>query len=118
VSFTPTGRVERAVVVGGRGDTAGVSDEDRATPGAASVNGADSAASAAGGADIGHESSAGGEAAQVVTVVDRFLGAGISRAAFEAHLAAGRIAVAGVRITDAATPAPQPLDVRIMLDPS
>jgi hypothetical protein len=41
----------------------------------------------------------------VVRVLDRFLSAGISREAFDAHLAAGRIAVAGVRITDPATPA-------------
>jgi len=52
----------------------------------------------------------------VVTVLDRFLAAGISREAFDAHLAAGRVAVAGERITDPATPAPPPTDIAIMLD--
>ena len=53
----------------------------------------------------------------MVTVLDRFLAAGVSREVFDAHLAAGRIAVAGERITDPATPAPQPTAVAIMLDP-
>ena len=56
-----------------------------------------------------------GEAA-VVTVLDRFLAAGVSREAFDARLAAGRIAVAGERVTDPATPAPPPTAVAIMLD--
>jgi hypothetical protein len=54
----------------------------------------------------------------VVTVRDRFLAARISRAAFDEHLAAGQIAVAGQRITDPATPAPHPTAVAIMLDPT
>jgi hypothetical protein len=53
-----------------------------------------------------------------VTVLDRFLAAGISREAFDAHLAAGRIAVKGERITDPATPAPKPTNISIMLDPA
>jgi hypothetical protein len=57
-----------------------------------------------------------GEAA-VVTVLDRFLAAGLSREVFDAHLAAGRIAVAGRPATDPATPAPPPMAVAIMLDP-
>lgn len=56
-------------------------------------------------------------AAAVVTVLDRFLAAGLSRETFAAHLAAGRIAVAGQRVTDPATPAPPPAAVAIMLDP-
>ena len=56
-------------------------------------------------------------AASVVTVLDRFLAAGLSREAFDAHLAAGRIAVAGQRVTSPAMPAPQPMAVAIMLDP-
>lgn len=51
----------------------------------------------------------------VVRVLDRFLSAGISREAFDAHLAAGRIAVAGERITDPATAAPPLIAVAIML---
>jgi hypothetical protein len=53
----------------------------------------------------------------LVMVLDRFLAAGISREAFDAHLAAGRIAVAGERITDPATAASRSADVQIMLDP-
>ena len=52
-----------------------------------------------------------------VTVLDRFLAAGLSREEFDNHLAAGRIAVAGERITDPATQAPAPTSVQIMLDP-
>lgn len=52
---------------------------------------------------------------EAVTVLDRFLAAGISREAFDAHLAAGQIAVGGERITDPATPAPKPNVVTIML---
>jgi hypothetical protein len=52
----------------------------------------------------------------VVTVLDRFLSAGVSREEFDAHLAAGRIAVGGERIVDTATPAPPPIAVAIMLD--
>jgi hypothetical protein len=51
-----------------------------------------------------------------VTARDRFLAAGISTEAFDEHLAAGRIAIAGQRITDPATPAPKPTTVAIMLD--
>jgi hypothetical protein len=58
---------------------------------------------------------AAGEAV-VVTVLDRFLTAGVSREAFDAHLAARRIAVAGEQVTDPATPTP-PTAVAIMLDP-
>jgi hypothetical protein len=53
-----------------------------------------------------------------VTVLDRFLAAGISRESFDEHLAAGQIAVAGERITDPATPAPPPTTVAIMLPPA
>jgi hypothetical protein len=53
----------------------------------------------------------------VPTVLDRFLVAGISREEFDRHLAGGRIAVAGQRITDPATPAPAPIAVAIMLSP-
>jgi hypothetical protein len=56
-------------------------------------------------------------AAAVLTVLDRFLTAGLSREVFDVHLAAGRIAVAGQRITDPATPAPHPTAVAITLDP-
>jgi hypothetical protein len=55
--------------------------------------------------------------ADVVTVLDRFLSAGVSREMFDAHLAARRIAVDGERITDPATPAPLPSTVGVMLDP-
>jgi hypothetical protein len=51
----------------------------------------------------------------VVTVLDRFLSAGISREAFDTHLAAGQVAVGGERIADPATPAPWPTAVLIML---
>jgi hypothetical protein len=51
-----------------------------------------------------------------VTVLDRFLAVGVSREEFDAHLAVGRIAVAGERVTDPATPAPAPTAVAIMLD--
>jgi hypothetical protein len=57
----------------------------------------------------------GAAGSDVVTVLDRFLAAGISRESFDAHLAAGQIAVGGVRITDPATPAPKPTVVAIML---
>jgi hypothetical protein len=53
-----------------------------------------------------------------VTVLDRFLAAGISRESFDEHLRAGQIAVAGERITDPATPAPPPTTVAIMLPPA
>ena len=53
-----------------------------------------------------------------VTVLDRFLTAGISRESFEQYLAAGQIAVAGQRITDPATPAPRPTTMAIMLPPA
>ena len=56
------------------------------------------------------------EGEAVVTVLDRFVAAGVSRASFDSALAAGRIAVAGERITDPATPAPPPTAVAIMLD--
>jgi hypothetical protein len=53
----------------------------------------------------------------VPTVLDRFLAAGISREEFDAHLAGGRIAIAGQRINDPATPTPAPIAVAIMLSP-
>ena len=53
----------------------------------------------------------------VATVQDRVLGAGISHEVFAAHLAAGRIAVDGQRVTDPQTPAPPPSPVQIMLGP-
>jgi hypothetical protein len=56
-------------------------------------------------------------AADVVTVLDRFLAAGVSREMFDAHQAARRIAVNGQRITDPATPAPLPTTVGVVLDP-
>jgi hypothetical protein len=49
----------------------------------------------------------------VVTVLERFLAVGISREEFDAHLVAGRIAVAGERVTESA---PAPTAVAIMLD--
>ena len=52
----------------------------------------------------------------VVTVRDRMLAAGVSPQDFEAHLGAGRIAVAGERTRDPATPAPHPTAVAIMLE--
>jgi hypothetical protein len=52
----------------------------------------------------------------VVTVLDRFLAASISQKEFDAHIAAGRIVVAGERITDPATLAPLPIAIAIMLD--
>ena len=65
------------------------------------------------GAGAGADAGAEGEA--VVTVLDRFIAAGVSRESFDIALAAGRIAVAGERITDPATPAPPPTAVAIML---
>ena len=59
-----------------------------------------------------------GPGSDVVTVLDRFLAAGISRESFDAHLAAGRIVVAGERVTDPATPAAKPTAVWIALDPA
>jgi hypothetical protein len=53
-----------------------------------------------------------------VTVLDRFLAMGISRASFDEYLAAGQIAVAGQRISDPATPAARPTAVAIMLPPA
>ena len=55
--------------------------------------------------------------AGVVTVLDRFLAAGVSRETFDAHLAARRVAVDGQRVTDPATPAPLATTVGVMLDP-
>lgn len=63
------------------------------------------------------DASNSGAADAVTTVLDRFLAAGISREDFDEHLAAGRIAVAGQRITDPATPAAAPITVAIMLSP-
>ena len=67
-------------------------------------------------AEAGDTGDAGDAGDAVVTVLDRFLSAGISREAFDIHLAAGRIAVAGERISDPGTPAPPATAVAIMLD--
>lgn len=96
-------RVQLTDLVGVLGETAEVADRDPALELAASTDG-----------DAGGGSAA---AAVVVTVLDRFLAAGLSREAFDAHLAAGRIAVAGQRVTDPAMPAPHPMAVAITLDP-
>jgi len=96
-----------ADLVGVLGETAEVADGDPALDLVASAGG-----DAVGGDAVA--GSAGGVA--VVTVLDRFLAAGVSREAFDADLAAGRIAVAGQRVTDPATPAPHPMAVAIMLD--
>jgi hypothetical protein len=82
-----------------RRETAGVTDDDRAPR------------------CENEESGTGDGEGDVVMVLDRFLAAGISREAFDAHLAAGRIAVAGERITDPVTAASRSADVQIMLDP-
>ena len=100
-------QVQLADLVGVLGETAEVADGDPALDLAASADG-----DAVGGDAVA--GSAGGVA--VVTVLDRFLAAGVSREAFDADLAAGRIAVAGQRVTDPATPAPHPMAVAIMLD--
>jgi hypothetical protein len=85
------------------GETAEVADRDSALDVAVSADGDAASRSAT-------ESAA-------VTVLDRFLAAGLSREAFDAHLAAGRIAVAGQPVTDPTAPAPPPTAVAIMLDP-
>ncbi len=95
--------VELPDLVGVLGETAEVADRDPALDLAASAGG-DAAASPA-------------SASGVMTVLDRFLAAGLSREVFDAHLAAGRIAVAGRPVTDPATPAPHPMAVAITLDP-
>ena len=95
-------QVQLADLVGVLGETAEVADGDPALDLAASAGG-----DAVGGDAV---------AVAVVTVLDRFLAAGVSREAFDADLAAGRIAVAGQRVTDPATPAPHPMAVAIMLD--
>jgi hypothetical protein len=69
-------------------------------------------------ASTGADASAGVDLGiDVVTVLDRFLAAGVSREMFDAHLVARRIAVNGQRITDPSTPAPSPTAVGVMLDP-
>ena len=98
---------ESADLVGAQGETAGVADRDAERESDVSI---DADADADAGADAGAE----GEA--VVTVLDRFIAAGVSRESFDIAMAAGRIAVAGKRITDPATPAPPPTAVAIMLD--
>ena len=92
---------ESSGLVGAEGETAGVVDRDveRDT---------DVRIDADAGVDVAGEA--------VVTVLDRFVAAGVSRESFDSALAAGRIAVAGERITDPATPAPPPTAVAIMLD--
>jgi hypothetical protein len=100
--------LELADLVGVLGETAEVADPDPASELAASTDGDTVGGDAVGG-------SAG--AAAVVTVLDRFLAAGLSREVFDAHLAAGRIAVGGRRVTDPAMPAPHPMAVAITLHP-
>jgi hypothetical protein len=95
----------RADSVGVRGETAGVAE--------GVVNGGGSGREQDPGADAGADSDG---AAAVGTVRDRFLAAGISQEDFEAYLGAGRVAVAGVRTRDPATPAPHPTAVAIMLE--
>jgi hypothetical protein len=93
-------------LVGVLGETADVADRDPAPDLAVPADGE----------TVGGEAVAGSDgAAGVVTVLDRFVDAGVSRETFDAALAAGRIAVAGERITDPATPAPPPTAVAIML---
>jgi len=105
-------QVQLADLVGVLGETAEVADGDPALDLAASADG-----DAVGGDAVGGDAVAGSAGAvAVVTVLDRFLAAGVSREAFDADLAAGRIAVAGQRVTDPATPAPHPMAVAIMLD--
>jgi hypothetical protein len=95
-------------LVGVLGETAEVADRDPASELAVSADGD----------AVGGEAVVGSVgAAAVVTVLDRFLAAGLSREAFDAHLAAGRIAVAGRPVTDPATLAPHPMAVAITLDP-
>jgi len=101
-------QVQLADLVGVLGETAEVADRDPASELAVSADG-DAVGGDAVGGPVG--------AASVVTVLDRFLAAGLSREAFDAHLAAGRIAVAGRPVTDPATPAPPPTAVVITLDP-
>jgi len=101
-------RLQLTDLVSVQGETAQVADCDPALNLAASADGDAVADDAIGG-------SAG--AAAVVTVLDRFLAAGLPREAFDAHLAAGRLAVAGQRVTSPAMPAPHPMAVAIMLDP-
>jgi hypothetical protein len=93
---------ESADLVGAEGETAGVADRDAERE-----------------TDVSFDANAGADAAGeavVVTVLDRFVAAGVSRETFDVASAAGRIAVAGERITDPATPAPPPTAVAIMLD--
>ena len=107
---------ESADLVGAQGETAGVADRDAERESDVS---ADADAGAGAGADAGADAGAGAEGEAVVTVVtvlDRFIAAGVSRESFDVALAAGRIAVGGERITDPATPAPPPTAVAIMLD--
>ena len=105
-------QVQLADLVGVLGETAEVADGDPALDLAASAGGDAVGGDAVGGDAVAR--SAG--AVAVVTVLDRFLAAGVSREAFDTDLAAGRIAVAGQRVTDPATPAPHPMAVAIMLD--
>ena len=98
-------------------ETAGVADRDAERETDASINAdtdADTDTDTDTDTDAGAEGEDLGEA--VVTVLDRFVAAGVSRESFDIAVAAGRIAVAGERITDPATPAPPPTAVAIMLD--
>ena len=96
---------ESADLVGAQGETAGVADRDAERDSDVSIE-----------ADADADADAGAEGEAVVTVLDRFIAAGVSRESFDVALAAGRIAVGGERITDPATPAPPPTAVAIMLD--
>lgn len=60
--------------------------------------------------------SAPARSSEPFTVLERFLAAGVSRARFEAHLAAGRVRVAGRRVTNPDTPAPRPCPIVLGTD--
>ena len=110
-------QIQLADLVGVLGETAQVTDGDPAldltAPDLAASDGGDAVS---GDAVEGDAVAGSAGAVAVVTVLDRFLAAGVSREAFDADLAAGRIAVGGRRVTDPATPAPHPMAVAIMLD--
>lgn len=76
-----------------------------ATPSAVGVPESAGAGRASGSADAASPTA--------VTVLDRFLAAGISREAFGAHLAAGRVRVNGRTTTDPDTPAPRSCSIVI-----
>ena len=96
-------------------ETAGVADRDAERETDASIN-ADTDTDTDTDTDAGADAEGEDLGEAVVTVLDRFVAAGVSRESFDIAMAAGRIAVAGKRITDPATPAPPPTAVAIMLD--